>query len=159
MAWERNQYTRKAMGQSNYVSKRNEENSLVDTLTSEQHEQIRELCAMRHLLHSGDIFNTESSDYRTCSNYFFELVEIEGVGSLDVSSDFEELITNMDLEFEYYEVAEEEREDYDTVFADLISRHNEEIELINTQIEDFLRDIDNQHGTKSAPTGKSRGRI
>ena len=159
MSWEKNKYIRKSIGQSEYVRRRNELNSEIDTLTGLQHEQIRELCEMRHLLHSGDIFNTESSDYNRCSNFFFEKIIIEEIGNLDITTKFEELTLDIDLEFEYYEIEATERKEYDIVYSELKSRHYDQINNINKIIEDFLSNIDEVYDTSYCPTGKSRGRV
>lgn len=159
MSWERNNYIRKSLGQSEYARRKNELNSEIDTLTETQHEQIRELCEMRHLLHSGDIFNTESSDYKRCSDFFFEKIIIEGIGNLDIATEFEELTLDIDLEFEYYEIEATERKEYDVVYNELKSRHYEQINNINKTIEVFLLNIDEVYGTGYCPTGKSRGRV
>ena len=159
MSWERNNYIRKSLGQSEYVRRKNEMNLEINTLTEKQHEQIRELCEMRHLLHSGDIFNTESSDYSRCSNFFFEKIIIEEIGNLDITTEFEELALGIDLEFEYYEIEATERKEYDAVYNELKSRHYEQINNINKIIEDFLSNIDEVYGTSYCPTGKSRGRV
>ena len=145
-------YERKRINQGRYIYEKNLANSEIETLTPEQHEKIQELCEMRHKLHSGDMFSTESSCLSECSRYFFERIEIEGAGVLDVGYEIENLTTEIDLELEGYESNE-----YESVYDEFKSLNYNEIEDINKKIEEFLCDIDKKFGTQYCPTGKSRG--
>ena len=86
----------KKINQARYVYQKNLTNLEIKTLTFSQHEKIQELCEMRHKLHSGDMFSTESSCLSECSRYFFERIKIEGVGFLDVGYEIENLTTEID---------------------------------------------------------------
>lgn len=144
----------KKINQARYVYQKNLTNLEIKTLTFSQHEKIQELCEMRHKLHSGDMFSTESSCLSECSRYFFERIKIEGVGFLDVGYEIENLTTEIDLEFEDYQAYE-----YESIYSKFKSFNYDEIEGINKKIEEFLFDIDKRFGTQYCPTGKSRGNI
>lgn len=154
MSLKKEYYEKKRINQGRYVYERNLKNSEIETLDSNQHEKIQEVCEMRHKLHSGDMFSTESSCLSECSRYFFERIEIEGVGFLDIGYEIENLTTEIDLEFEDYQSYE-----YENVYNKFKSFNYDEIENINKKIEKFLFDIDKRFGTQYCPTGKSRGNI
>ena len=154
MSLKKEYYEKKMVNQGRYVYKKNIANSEIKTLNSKQHEKIQEVCEMRHKLHSGDMFSTESSCLSECSRYFFERIEIEGVGFLDVGYEIENLTTEIDLEFEDYQAYE-----YESIYNKFKSFNYDEIEDINKKIEEFLIDIDKRFGTQYCPTGKSRGNI
>jgi hypothetical protein len=64
-------------------------------------------------------------------------------------------IDTIDLLYEIEDVPEDEKERQDW-YDENYFRINSELEDLNTNIEDYLREIDSEHGTEYSPTGKSR---
>lgn len=156
---------------ANYVEKVMAENSEVDTLTEEQHEILRELCALRHELHvnHNSIFHSNDEHLVDKFNNFSQENE------LPFFIDIEELVTALDYDLlssdeidKYERKAEEfnntksERQMYHSGFSLWCEEHFEEcsnyLENLNDQIESYLANIDKQHGTQYAPTGISRAK-
>jgi len=150
-------------GKQRAAERRMTENAKKETLTEEQHDALSWLCMIRHEMHGHQeaFFHEESSDHTKFWNY--------------IDTDINERLTKAGLskiEFEY-----DELDDYNTdgfVISDLddediddddereerIAEALEEIihlaETFNTTIEDYLREIDEEHGTSYCPTGISR---
>lgn len=144
--------------QTKAAAKKMERNSLIETLTPEQHKALRELCRARHFIHSNmkSIFNDESSEAETFLNYFVEggtsnvldNLTAAGLPKLDLSVD---IIMDMPTLSTYNEID-------DMTLEDALDLHFELLERINTEIENYLGAIDEEHGTKYKPTGALRAR-
>lgn len=156
---------------ANYVEKVMAENSEVDTLTEEQHEVLRELCRLRHEIHTNheSIFHNNDNGLTDRFNDFSE------ENNLPLKIDYDELVTVLDYDLlsqEEQSDYEERANDYNIIKPDSALSHSgfslwceehfkecsDYLENLNDQIESYLADIDKQHGTQYAPTGISRSR-
>jgi hypothetical protein len=144
-------------GKEKYAARKMLSNREIKTLTQNEHEILDKLCEMRHQLHisSGSMWNSESSESDTIKRYFRDLlIEIDG---MELVINIDDIETDIDF---YFEVEEEEidsdSEEYEELRRDSLERHLEQINYLNTQIEEFLKKIDDVHGTQYRPTGGSR---
>ena len=128
-------------------------NAEIKTLTPEQHEALANLANLRHTLHSNQetLFNDEADNTATWQAYdnINETLNACGLDSIDLPAS-EDRTTNIkyDIDNEGLNL-EEWTEKYYPVFV-------EEMDTINKSIESYLEAIDKEHGTKYAPTGKTR---
>lgn len=124
-------------------------NKEIDSLLSEQHEVLAELCSFRHELHCNqkDLFMSNGSNYsifwKMLRETLYEkldsvnLPKISFPNSDDISSDYD---------FEDFGLS------YDEAIEELMAYTSE----VNTIIEKYLRQIDINHNTKYCPTGALR---
>ena len=142
------------------ASRRVIENSRNSALTDEQHEALSNLCKARHELHS----NIDSCIINDCHGYKKELIvcniAIGESGLSDMSfipSDITDYIDIDDFQclYEIETVPEDEMEKQNW-YDDNYSRIYSELELLNSNIEKFLREIDVKYGTNYCPTGNLR---
>lgn len=138
------------------AARRMAENAEIETLSEEQHEALAEICRMRHELHCNpeSIFLTDSSDYTEYSRYvsnldgdernFSRIAEEAGLPVLNI-----ELFDDYDNDR-----AGEWDEDYDYEVS--LRATLDYVERLNTTIENWLRAIDEEHGTDYCPSGALR---
>lgn len=149
-----------------YAAKRMEENAKIKTLTEDQHKALAMLCKIRHFVHSTErmsLFNSESNDALQMTKYLMriydgDLLEVVGLPCLN-TIDFMCLPESQDW---YDLLTEEERKEFDGDYQIWLEQGDEYydfcdmIEEFNRDIENYLRAIDEIHGTKYCPTGMSR---
>lgn len=152
---------------ANYIDKRNRENEEIETLTPEQHEALQYVCSVRHELHVGHkaMFNTNSDDYRKLWDYLTEgesssintILESAGLKRIDgINLDIAECPSDDDW---YYFMDEEEKAEYDSIddwYEEAYNELSEILEEVNRKIENYLREIDKEHGTNYCPSGFQR---
>ena len=138
---------------------RMEKNAAVSSLSEEQHEALKELCRMRHEMHSNMDSVTRSCENRIMANLEKSCVMLAQAGipcpALPTDeSDYIDIDT-IDLLYEIEDVPEydEERQEW---YVDNYSRIMLELSELNGQIEDYLRSIDEKHGTSYCPSGSQR---
>lgn len=142
------------------AAKRMQENKEIDTLTEDQHDILSELCKIRHKIHS-DKKNVIISDDE---NYKAKLIRIN-IKLMELELPYMEFIPcgegdyididTIDGLYEYDEVPEddeERKEWYDNNYW----RISEELEKLNSQIEKYLKGIDEKYNTNYCPTGNLR---
>lgn len=150
-----------------YAVAKMERNVKITSLSEEQHDALRELCSFRHNLHCNweDVFYSESlnaaeiereisiwSDYEdhddnTIRCRIYNLFGIYPFNRKDYAT--EDAIAPEDDNTEDYMYSADERE---AAIEQAYRCFNE----INTEIESFLRGIDEQNGTEYCPSGFSR---
>ena len=141
---------------ANYVEKKMKENAQIKTLSEEQHNVLSWLCKVRHIIHTNQksFFVTESATSGEIYQYIDEEVNYRlescKLPKIRWSVDSFDLVTD----FDYYELDEEERTT--EVYNELLERCIDQLELINSDIEKYLKTIDNEHKTSYCPTGASR---
>jgi len=122
----------------------------VTSLNEDQHNILSEIANMRHTLHVSDksLYNTQSSLYeegfRWLESINDRLQNLE-LPKIKFKNNWEDYPTNMDVA---YRVADNE-EDNLSLFYEF---HNQ----LNTDIENYLSEIDKKHNTNYSPTGKFR---
>lgn len=156
-------------GKSRYAGKKMYENSLVDTLTEEQHNALSKICSARHQLHinidkSIRLMNTEYQHSLIDANHELEesgLPSIEEIPTTEddfIDIDNIELLEDMGESPDKYTDDEDElyTEEYQEWYDENYNRIYNELEELNNIIEKYLRKIDIEYGTEYAPTGMSR---
>lgn len=151
---------------ANYIDKRNRENEQIETLTLEQHDALQYVCSARHELHVGHdaMFNGESAEYRELWSYLTE----DDVSSINTQLEFAGLkkIEGIDLDLaecpsneDWYLFDDDEKAEYDG-YDDWYEKAYYELanilEKVNRKIENYLREIDKEHGTNYCPSGFQR---
>ena len=150
-----------------WVARRMSQNAKSNSLTEEQHEALEQLCKFRHDLHCNQksLFLTNSCEY----TYFWESVRgnnhilgrlgdvslpiLTIEGSYSVPSDYDW----NDDEYGEYEVGIDSEDDrYEDKYEYVFSICLDFVENVNRQIEEYLRDIDEQYETSYCPTGATR---
>ena len=127
------------------------ENKKITSLTEEQHDVLADLCTIRHDIHCSwrSMYLSESG----CNLYsqLMELVEeIKNINLGKISiPEPENIPGDEDRYIGLIEDTDEAEDENYEKFCDIM-------EEINTKIEEFLRKIDNNHGTNYAPTGAHR---
>jgi len=151
----KSQYERRAAN----AAIRMEQNKQISSLTAEQHQALKELCYHRHEMHSNMDSVTRSRENKIMAN--LEKVGVmlaqAGIPCPALPSDECDYIDIDDIDslYEYDDVPEddEERQEwYDENYRRIMS----ELSELNGQIEEYLRIIDEQHGTSYCPTGAQR---
>jgi hypothetical protein len=158
-------YERKAA----YAARKNLENAKIDTLTAEQHDTLAWLCSVRHKIHTNQesFFWAESGAFDELWKYIDEKINntlsacgLEPIpfgSSLDVWTD--SLIFELKDEFveecgDQYELSEES--DMATLLSAGLEIMYDKVGEYNKQIEAYLQNIDEKHGTRYAPTCATR---
>lgn len=137
----------------------NEAKGISAGMTREQAGLITDLCSLRHELHSsiGSLIKSET-DMGTRLIRLNAAIMKSGVECMDFiptdETDYIDIDTIEGL-YEYDEVPEDDDErqewydsNHERIYADW--------ENLNSQIEGYLRAIDERYGTKFAPSGKLR---
>src|SRR4030042_301909 len=123
-------------------------NAEVNSLTSDQHELIAEVCTMRHNIHCAheEIYNGQSLFSREAMKW------LEGINSrlVLILSPIKYMPS-----IEYYPSAEDR---YCGVIDEEEEEENKEkfynmMRMLNSSIEEWLSSIDKKHRTNYAPTG------
>ena len=149
----------------NYINDVMHSNSLCESLTDDEHIALAQLCEMRHKLHCGNAYSSESGRSLRDALTDYSIV----IGELSLDIDISEIETSLDLDFDFEEAREELDEEaddyddekdllYDRMASDSSYRHSNQVATINNKIEDFLRKIDNIHGTNYCPSGYARAK-
>lgn len=172
-------YERKAAA----AAQRMAENAEVDTLTEDQHEALAWLCAVRHEMHTTDadaMYYTEYADSDLWANLCgTEVMDEDGEiqqrladAGLPAIQDIrvpDPMSTDADSTYmstdELLDVLPESYRPEDTTdesaVAEAYSEYGihecrEYAERVNTTIEQYLRAIDEEHGTSYCPSGATR---
>jgi len=155
-------YDRKA----DYAGRRMAENAKIETLTEEQHDVLSWLCSLRHEMHSNqeDFFFNESGNYGKFTDAVNDDRDVQSInGQLNMAKlpkiKWTKDIYDYDTESEVYEL-EDHSEYADDEWDELIDSKRREAlrfaESVNADIEEYLRKIDEEHGTEYAPSGATR---
>lgn len=140
----------------------NESIAIDHGMNEDQAHLISELCCVRHEFHCNLDRLTENCE--NCMDIIRDLQRVEddinksGLPHLYVAEQFED-IEDMDGLIYYYgdDVPEDhDSEEYNEWYSENYSRIYHEIENINNQIEDYLREIDKCYHTSFCPTGRLR---
>jgi hypothetical protein len=134
--------------------RRNQENKEITTLSEEQHDALAALCAFRHELHTNQksLFNTESCNH---SDYIRSLDGeiMENLNEVGLPNSLTFDIFSFESDSEYDEDIDG---DYDEWYEKSIAGVFSFVEKVNSEIENYLREIDKIHGTSYCPTGALR---
>lgn len=156
---EQYEYRSKAAAQRNA---NNETIAIANGMTEEQADTISRLCSLRHELHTNmDKVTTSDSDIRIKSRlvqlasemHELGLEPIEGVpyGECDYID-----IDDINELYEIGEWPEPGTHEWQDMYDEEYSRIYGELEGLNTNIENWLAQIDKKYGTTFAPTGALR---
>lgn len=146
-------YERKAA----YAERKMEENSLIESLTREQHEALAELCRIRHEIHSSPkvFFSYESRVW----DYIDDGVgggvinnKLASVGLETIPFDKDPVDYPTDYDWDNFELWDGKYDALDDALTEIYALVAE----INTKIEGYLKKIDETYETKYCPTGLSR---
>lgn len=131
--------------QTENAHKRNFEQKEIATLTEEQHEALAQVCSIRHELHTNQksLFCSESSKYSTLLNYLDGGIK-EILNSAKLKNSLSWNIVDLPSDYDC--------EDSDKGLSEVFSF----VEKVNSEIENYLREIDKTHGTNYCPTGALR---
>lgn len=148
-----------------YISNRNRDNrsKVEDLLTEEQIDAVEWLCKVRHELHSnGDevLFYTDRAE----NSYYTDLVTERITDTMrEQFANFPRIYINCDMlnydfcwDDENIIDREDYNHDYDNYACECKQEIREQIERINTIIEDWLREFDEKYKTNYCPTGATR---
>lgn len=142
-----------------WAANRMEQNKNIDTLTEQQHDALAWLCSIRHTIHTNQksMFISNSVD--------FDLWKyIDGVDDNTIKEKLESVGLPNNLswdalfvpsDYDYNMRFNEDKSwynDYDAAYE----IHIDFLEKVNTDIENYLRNIDKEHGTNYAPSGHTR---
>mgnify|MGYP004474235405 FL=1 len=139
----------------------NESIAIDHGMNEDQAHLISELCSVRHELHCNIDRLTDSCEDMSIAS---DLQKVEddinnsGLPHLNVAEQLQD-IDDMDGLINYYgdDVPEDhDSEEYNEWYSENYSRIYHEIENINNQIEDYLREIDKCYHTSFCPTGQLR---
>ena len=149
-----------------YAERKMRQNAEVESLTEEQHDALATLCNFRHEFHSTNVshfINSEATD-----DGLLKMIDDEcGESEINVALEKAGLEpisfpSSMDLptDFDWFEcMSEEEKSEYKD-FSDFCNscadKWSEYQEEVNTLIEEYLKKIDQEHGTNYCPTGIGR---
>lgn len=152
---------------TNYVRAMNAKNAEIETLTAEQHELIQDICRFRHEVHCDieSYFNSSINHSAQVSDGY-DIVELF---SIDFLFDFNKLLSKHNLpkfhtSFDFAETPDDswveadsdDEEAWQDEYYDLHRECYENFNKLNSDIECWLFNIDEQHGTQYCPTGFAR---
>ena len=149
-------------GKMIYTGKKMAENREIETLTEEQHDALEMICRARHELHTNMDRIVKGSE----RNYLGDIVransalEESGLNIIDgIPTDTVDYI-DIDSIRELEDIGEAPSRDNEDEWQEWYNaeyhRIYDELENLNKTIEKYLEQIDIEHGTHYAPTGKSR---
>ena len=129
-------------------------------MSEEQAELISKLCEIRHEFHCNIDNIVKSADNDSMS----DIVEIEksinesGLPELDITSTLYDIDDMNGLIYDYGDNVPEDHEsqEFQDWYDDNYERIYSEVEKVNSDIEDYLRQIDETYGTHWCPTGQLR---
>jgi hypothetical protein len=143
-------------GKREWAANRIAENKKIETLTKEQHEALAKLCRIRHELHTNQktLFFAESGDHQRLwkyidldweSEYHIDNILHEAnLPKIGINTSGADYPTDHDYEDMGY--------DYEEALSCVLNM----AEAVNTKIEIYLREIDEQYGTNYCPSGITR---
>ena len=149
-------YFDKWEAKANYIDKLMTENAEVETLTEEQHDALAELCRIRHNIHTSaeSFFNAESADHNELWNYIYSDTDQYGyINTLLVNNNLPTI--NFDINALDY-CTTSDYSDMGLSYDEALEEVCNMVEAVNEKIENYLRQIDKEHGTHYAPTGHAR---
>lgn len=128
-------------------------------LTDEQHEILRRLCAKRHEIHSNkdSVINDNTREFKSLIEINIELEE-NSINTMSfIPTDKSDYIDIDDFQtlYETEQIPEDEDEKQNW-YDDNYTRISNELEILNTKIENYLSEIDAKYGTNYSPTGAQR---
>ena len=161
------------------------DNKDIDTLTEEQHDALAQVCSIRHVLHGNNQKAVFFSNYANHSDWYTyldnsfsgeqgvinTLLQEAGLPIIEGLQLSEDLPSDNDSEFlSIEEMADTcnfdnednlEDEDYEEAVIEAYTSYGTQkcyqaAELINDLIEQYLKNIDQEHGTSYCPTGALR---
>ena len=154
----KDQYSRR----NENAARRMTENTTVQTLTTEQHALLSNICSFRHELHSNqeDLFCCEGSNYTPFWEQISNLsdrarqLSLNGCPCIDIES----LPSDHDYDYdEFWNMedwwTDDEDEDCRSYALNVVL---EAAQDYNKAVETFLSKIDEEHGTNYCPTGSTR---
>lgn len=164
-----------------WAAKRMKENAEIETLTEEQHEVLEWLCTIRHELHTSkdSVWNNNSDALKpfdnSCGDYEVnQRLKRVGLKPIELQFDYISCPTVSDFDClsrdeqdEWQEKADRYNNEHpNSMGHSSISLWQEEsweyrdfledIERINDNIEKYLKEIDEMHGTNYCPSGYTR---
>lgn len=140
-------------GKLEWAAKRMERNKTTcTTLTPEQHDILAELCAFRHDLHHNwdSAWNEESQNFD---------VYCDGISIYNVDAGLPEKIKQAFGKEPFKRIDYPTSNTYELDDLTWEEGFDQACDLfieVNDEIEEFLRDIDKEHGTDYAPSGATR---
>ena len=139
-----------------WAARKHKKQKCVTALSEEQHEVLAELCRIRHELHCNKdaFFITGRADYRSTRAYFPNEIG-DGRINEDLASVGLPIIrwSHSFLDFPDDNAWQEGGyEDWDEAYE----AARDMAEDLNSNIEDYLRNIDEEYGTEYAPSGATR---
>lgn len=161
-------------GKARYAVQKNKDNSeilVTAGMSQEEVENISTVCQYRHDLHANlyanasSLFNTESSEYDYLwekVNFLKEYTTFDGLDECTpTDSDWYMWMEDEDkAEYhegdETYDDEEHSSDAYDNFVETEVKKIADQLENLNTQVEQKLKTIDEEHGTTCCPTGASR---
>ncbi|MFA5068076.1 MAG: hypothetical protein WC466_08610 [Candidatus Izemoplasmatales bacterium] len=143
-----------------YAARKMAKNKDIDTMTDEQHDAVANLCSIRHELHTN-MHNVAISDDQNIKKKIvlaniqlresdlphMSFVPLDEIDYIDIDS-----IEDLKLMGENPENDEEKNEWYTENYY----RISNELSELNSNIEKYLKQIDEKYGTSYCPTGLSR---
>lgn len=168
-------------GKREWAARRMMANAEIETLTAEQHEVLEWLCTVRHELHinTDSVWDENSDALKPFDNSYGECEvnqRLKEVGLKPIELQFDYLscptvsdfdCLSSDEQAEWEEKADQYNEEHpDGWYHSRISLWKEEsweyedfkkdMERINTNVENYLKEIDDTHGTSYCPSGYTR---
>lgn len=143
----------------------NEEIAIANGMSEDEASLISQLCSERHYIHSNmNNFAISGEQYN-----FYELLEIQKkimdtdlpkldfgrFGGLDMI-DIDDMANLIEYDLNDDEPEDHASEEWQEWYDDNASRILDDLEELNTMIEDYLTTIDNKYNTHFAPTGAQR---
>jgi len=164
MKLKKRQYEQRAFS----ASKRMAENAKNDSLTSEQHEVIASLCSYRHNLHSSmdRICQNDENGQKNELIRINSLLKEVGLTPMDFCgyNPGEDFIDIDDMQESIFFAKEdgtyidedEHPQEYQDWYDDTYHEIMQKLEDLNTNIENYLSEIDKKYNTSYCPTGALR---
>lgn len=139
-----------------YAERKMKQNSLIESLTEDQHEALADLCRIRHEIHSNPkgFFNIESKvwDYIDYGDGGIINTILENAGLEPIEFNIDPVCYPSNFDYDDEDIWDGKYKDLDDALKEIYTV----VEEINNKIEEYLRIIDEAHGTKYCPTGLSR---
>ena len=135
-------------------------NSKISTLTQDQNNALANICKARHELHLNieNVIKSDLFNYKQNIVNANVLINESGVDPMDFvgtdNSDFIDIDSIEEAkEFDEVDIDDEDYQDwYDSTY----NRIHQELEKLNKDIEEYLKQIDVKYLTNYAPTGSQR---
>ena len=154
-------------GKERFAERRMMENAEIETLTEEQHDALSWLCTIRHDMHGNQeaFFLDESGSHEKYWDYIEHGINDRLIAAKLPKIEFKYTIEDYNTDGI---VLDELREEYgDSRYNECEEEANAKFEearqkmislagSFNSEIERYLREIDEEHGTKYCPGGHTR---